>query len=79
MSNIYDWEAEFFFEQGLRQSEAGNDEAAIASFDTALKFKLDYHETWNNRGVAQENLGRNQDAIASYDKALQLEPNYHEA
>nr|WP_255532420.1 hypothetical protein [Microcoleus sp. LEGE 07076] len=33
-------------------------EAAIASFDKALEFKLDYQKAWYCRGLALRYLGR---------------------
>jgi tetratricopeptide (TPR) repeat protein len=54
-------------------------EAAVASYDQALKIKPDLHQAWNNRGIALLNLGRFEEAFASYDQALQFKPDYHEA
>jgi tetratricopeptide (TPR) repeat protein len=54
-------------------------EAAIASFDQALKIKPDYHQAWNLRGIALWNLGRLEEAIASFDQALKIKPDYHDA
>ncbi|MHC5934511.1 tetratricopeptide repeat protein [Nostoc sp.] len=65
------------FELGNLLSTAKEYEAAIASYDQALKLKPDYHQAWYNRGDALGNLGRNEEAIASYDKALKFKPNYH--
>ncbi|MBG1245493.1 tetratricopeptide repeat protein [Nostoc sp. NZL] len=50
-------------------------EAAIVSYDQALKIKVDKHEAWYNRGNALKNLGRNEEAIISYDQAIQIQPN----
>ncbi len=52
---------------------------AIASYDQALKIKLDYYEALNNRGNALFNIGRIQEEIASYDQALKIKLDYHEA
>jgi tetratricopeptide (TPR) repeat protein len=54
-------------------------EAALFSYDQALKFKPDYHEAWYNRGITLGNLGRLEEAISSYDQALKFKPDYHEA
>ncbi|MGF1933399.1 MAG: TPR end-of-group domain-containing protein [Nostoc sp. ChiQUE02] len=51
----------------------------MASYNQALKFKLDYHKAWYNRGIALRKLGRNEEAIASYDQAVKIKPDYHEA
>jgi len=65
------------FELGNLLSTASEDEAAIASYDQALKFKPDYHEAWYNRGIALDDLGRFEEVIASYDQALKFKPDYH--
>jgi tetratricopeptide (TPR) repeat protein len=67
------------FELGNLLVAAKEYEAAIASYDQALKFKPDYYEAWYNRGIALGNLGRLEEAIVSYDKALKFKPDYHEA
>src|SRR5919199_1409319 len=54
-------------------------EAAIASYDQALKFKPDDHQAWNKRGNALSNLGRIEEAIDSYDQALKIKPDLHQA
>jgi superkiller protein 3 len=67
------------FELGILLAAAKEYEAAVASYDQALKIKPDYHEAWNNRGGALWNLGRLEEAVASYDQALKIKPNYHDA
>ncbi|MEH2038945.1 MAG: tetratricopeptide repeat protein [Nostoc sp.] len=54
-------------------------EAAIASYDQALKLKPDYQEAWYDRGYALGKLVRFEEAIASYDQALKFQPDYHQA
>ena len=54
-------------------------EAAITSYNQAVKCQPDLHEAWYNRGIALDNLGRYEEAIASYDKALKIKPDYHRA
>jgi tetratricopeptide (TPR) repeat protein len=71
--------AEFFHEQGLRQSETGDYESAIANFERALQYQPDHYEAWNDRGVTLSNLGRYQDAIASYEQALYYQGDFSEA
>jgi tetratricopeptide (TPR) repeat protein len=66
-------------EQGRLFSSGKEYEAAISSFDQALKIKPDYHQAWNNRGIALEDLGRIEEAISSYDQALKIKPDYHQA
>jgi len=73
------------FSSNLFSSVVGNElynlgklEDAIASYDQALEFKLDSHETWHNHGLALYNLGRLEEALISHDKALEFKPNSHE-
>jgi tetratricopeptide (TPR) repeat protein len=74
-----DYKAKLLFERGILLYAAKEYEAAIASYDQALKFKPDKHEAWNNRGIALGNLGRLEEEIASYDQALKFKPDDHQA
>ncbi|MEH2015266.1 tetratricopeptide repeat protein [Nostoc sp.] len=66
-------------ELGRLLGSADEFEAAIASYDKALKIKPDYYEAWYDRGNALRKLGRYKEALVSYDKALKIKPDYHEA
>ncbi|MBD2533325.1 tetratricopeptide repeat protein [Nostoc flagelliforme FACHB-838] len=66
------------FELGNLLSATKEYEAAIASYEQALKLKPDYHQAWYNRGIALDDLGRFEEAIASYNQALKFKPDYHE-
>ncbi|MEH2144575.1 tetratricopeptide repeat protein [Nostoc sp.] len=65
------------FKLGNLLSTANEYEAAIASYDQALKFKPDDHQAWYNRGIALDELGRFEEAIISYEQALKFKPDYH--
>lgn len=65
------------FKLGNLLSTANEYEAAIASYNQALKFKPDDHQAWYNRGIALDELGRFEEAIISYDQALKFKPDYH--
>ncbi|AFY49383.1 Flp pilus assembly protein TadD [Nostoc sp. PCC 7524] len=67
------------FELGNLLYAAKEFEAAISSYDQALKFKPDKHEAWYNRGIALRNLGRNEEAISSYDQSVKFNPDDHQA
>ena len=54
-------------------------EAAISSYDQALKIKPELHQAWYNRGYALKNLGRIEEAISSYDQALKIKPDDQDA
>jgi tetratricopeptide (TPR) repeat protein len=71
--------AERWYAQGTQEFQLGSFEDAIASFDKALKMKLDNHEVWHNRGTALGSLGCYEEAVASFDEALKHKPNFHEA
>lgn len=65
--------------QGDKLFLDGDLEAAIASYDQALKIKPDLAEVWNNRGVALTRLQRYHEAIVSYESAIQLRYHYADA
>ena len=67
-------EAEFFFQQGLRQLQSAKYEAAIACLDSAIKCEPHYPDALSQRGFALGNLGRHEEAIASFDYALSIQP-----
>lgn len=65
--------------QGDKLFLEGDLEAAIESYDQALKIKPDLAEVWNNRGVALTRLQRYHEAIVSYESAIQLRYHYADA
>jgi tetratricopeptide (TPR) repeat protein len=71
--------ANLLFEQAQLFDIAGEEEAAIASYEHALQFKLDYDLTWFGLGNTLSRLGRYEAAIASYEHALQFKPDKNEA
>ena len=66
---------QLFFEQGNLFAASDEYEAAIASYDQALKLDPDSHIAWYNRGTALRKLEHYEKATASYDQALKLNPN----
>lgn len=72
-------DAESWFSQGVQQDEAGDLEAAIASYDKALEIQPDLYEVWFNRGNVLAKLERFDQAIYAYDKAVEIKPNFREA
>ncbi|ACC81918.1 tetratricopeptide repeat protein [Nostoc punctiforme] len=61
-------------EQGNLLDAAKEYEAAITSYNQALKFQPDYYQAWNNQGKALRNLGRYEEALASFEQALKFQP-----
>jgi len=59
--------------------DKGDLEAAIVSYQQALKIKPDYAEAYNNMGVALQDKGDLKAAINSYQQALKIKPDYAEA
>lgn len=49
-------EAQAWFQQGNQQVEAGDFEAAVASYNKALEINPDFHEALFNRDIALDNL-----------------------
>ncbi len=69
-----DRRAQLFLKQGNLFAASDEYEAAIASYDQALKYKLDDDSAWYNRGFALGRLQRYEEAIANYDKAIEFKP-----
>ncbi|MEG4409027.1 tetratricopeptide repeat protein [Microcoleus sp. MON2_D5] len=75
-----DGEAEKWKKRGNEQSDLGDFEGALKSYDKALEFKPDFYRAWNSRGIILcDNLKRYEEAIASFNKALEIKPNFHVA
>ena len=51
----------------------GNDEQAIADYDQAIKFNLNYARAYNNRGISYNRLKLYENAIADYNRAIELD------
>jgi tetratricopeptide (TPR) repeat protein len=73
-----EYQADLLFEQARLFDIAGDEEAAIVSYDRAIDFKPHNHQAWYNRGIALSNLGRYEEAVVSYGKALDIKPDDHQ-
>lgn len=71
--------AQLFLEQGNLFLASDEYEAAISSYDQALKLKPNDDTAWYTRGNALDELGRYQEAIDSYDRALVVNPDFDTA
>lgn len=60
--------------EGERHFANGDVEAALAKFQTALKFEPNHAETHSNLGVTYYKKGDKKNAFAHYQKAIQLDP-----
>ena len=71
---------ERWFLRAKLAAEAGEDEGAVALYDSALVASGErMAEAWLNRGAALRRLGRFEDALASYRTALREREKYPEA
>ena len=67
-------QAEFGYSQILGSAQQENIQAAIASFDLALKIQADYPEVLFERGSAQLQLGLLEEALEDLARAVELDP-----
>lgn len=54
-------------------------QAAITSYDEAVKLKQNYYQAWYNRGLALRHLEQYEEAIKSFQQAVKIKPNFHSA
>ncbi len=66
--------AEAYYQDGLRQFEAGDYKSAIANFDKAIQIDPKREKAYNNRGKAYYKMGQYESAIQDYDQTVQLNP-----
>ncbi|MBD2041088.1 CHAT domain-containing protein [Microcoleus sp. FACHB-672] len=70
-------EAEALFNRAFEQYQAGNLDAALASYNRALEIEPTYHDAWSNRGSVLGELGRFEEALLCYNRAIEIEPASH--
>jgi tetratricopeptide (TPR) repeat protein len=63
-----------FYIQGVEQGIAGNNKAAVARFDQAIRLKPDYTLAYLQRGNSKFETGDRQGALADYERVLRLNP-----
>ncbi|NJR48051.1 MAG: tetratricopeptide repeat protein [Hyellaceae cyanobacterium CSU_1_1] len=69
--------AESHFHIGIKHSQDGQIELAIASWQTAIALQPNLVEAHYNLGTALLEQGKTEQAIASFQAALDLDPDYH--
>ncbi|MCP1715274.1 tetratricopeptide (TPR) repeat protein [Methanocalculus alkaliphilus] len=69
-----DAEASEIFFRGNQLFDAGEYEAALASYDAVLRIDRGYAEAWANRGAALYQLNRHSAALRSFSRAVDLSP-----
>lgn len=67
-----------WFAKGKVLAKQGYHEAALASFDAALRLRPNHAKSWIFRGVVLTHLRQYKAALASFDRALALTPNNRE-
>lgn len=67
-------EAQTAFAMGVAQQNAGQVQAAMASFRHALALQPDLAEAWSNLGMLLEDTQQWDEAAAAYQQALQHQP-----
>jgi tetratricopeptide (TPR) repeat protein len=68
-----------WFAKGKVLTKQGYYEAALTSFDAALKIQPDHCKSWVFRGIVLTHLEQYKSALASLDRALELSPSQREA
>lgn len=70
---------ETIINEGVKLSECGKYNEAIAYYNFALKLSPYISEGWNNKGNALNKIGKYSEALECFDKALQMNPHYASA
>ena len=63
-----------WYQQGLAQSEAGQHEAAVFSFEQALEYDATAYDAWYSRGYSFLQLERGKEAYDCYQQATNIRP-----
>lgn len=69
-----DQRLQLLFYQGWQRLQAGQIEAAIATYDQILQLCPDHPQAHYRRGMALAEMGQYRAAIATYDRAIQVSP-----
>src|SRR3989441_4730261 len=65
--------------RGCAEERAGEFDAAVGSYDEALRLDARDKVTWNSKGLALVHLKRFDEALRAFDAALALDPSYEPA
>src|SRR5437867_4819009 len=65
--------------RGFAEERAGEFDAAVGSYDEALRLDARDKVTWNSKGLALVHLKRFDEALRAFDAALALDPAYEPA
>ncbi|WP_421659324.1 tetratricopeptide repeat protein [Leptothermofonsia sp. ETS-13] len=67
-----------WYSRGKMLTQQGHFEAALTSFDIALKHQSNLHQIWTYRGIVLAYLKHYEAALLSFNKALELAPDNRE-
>lgn len=67
-----------WYSRGKVLARQGYHEAALASFDAALRIQPRHHKCWVFRGVVLTHLQQYKAALVSFDRALEIAPDSRE-
>ncbi len=67
-----------WYDRGKKLTQQGYYDAALSSFDIALKLQPQEHQIWAYRGIVFAYLNCYESALASFEKALELAPDNRE-
>lgn len=65
--------------RGVALLKAGETQAALADYNSALQLNANFSRAYNNRGSVLSDLGRYDEAIRDLDKAIECDPYYADA
>ncbi|MFM6542705.1 MAG: tetratricopeptide repeat protein [Microcystis panniformis] len=71
--------AQDFLDQGVKQLQQGNLEAAINNFNEAIRLNPNYAQAYGNRGIVYSRLQQYEKALADYNQYIRFNPNSAEA
>jgi tetratricopeptide (TPR) repeat protein len=69
---------QIWYRRGKMLTQQGHYEAALTSFDLALKHQPELHQIWTYRGIVLAYLKHYEAALLSFNKALELAPDNRE-
>ncbi|MBE5230932.1 MAG: tetratricopeptide repeat protein [Microcystis aeruginosa PMC 728.11] len=71
--------AQDFLDQGVKQLQQGDLEAAINNFNEAIRLNPNYAQAYGNRGIVYSRLQQYEKALADYNQYIRFNPNSAEA
>lgn len=60
--------------RGAAKADLGDDEGALADYQTSITIRSDWPKPWNNRGMLMATRGNHLTAVADFTRSLELAP-----